>query len=88
MVYIKNFKLGGCRAFFLVQKNKNNVIIGNGDSMKIFLTAGTEDGRKLAEFLSSHGHNVTASVTTDYGKKILSSHEGINISDKKLKTMI
>lgn len=67
-----------------MQKNRNNVIIGNGDFMKIFLTAGTEDGRKLAEFLARHGYNVTASVTTDYGKKILSSHEGITISDKKL----
>ena len=52
--------------------------------MKIFLLAGTEDGRKLAEFLSSHGHNVTASVTTDYGKKILSSYEKITVNDKKL----
>ena len=52
--------------------------------MKIFLLAGTEDGRKLAEFLSSHGHNVTASVTTDYGRKILSGYKKINVNDKKL----
>lgn len=52
--------------------------------MKIFLTAGTEDGRKLAEFLARHGHEVTASVVSDYGKKILQQHDGIKISDKKL----
>lgn len=52
--------------------------------MKIFLTAGTEDGRKLAEFLTRHGHNVTASVVSDYGKKILQQYDGIKISDKSL----
>ena len=52
--------------------------------MKIFLLAGTEDGRKLAEFLANHGHSVTASVTTDYGKKLLSQYENIKINDKKL----
>lgn len=52
--------------------------------MKIFLTAGTEDGRKLAEFLSQHGHIVTASVVSEYGKKILEQYAEIKISDKKL----
>ncbi len=52
--------------------------------MKIFLIAGTEDGRKLAEFLSRHGHLVTASVVSEYGKKILEQYEKILISDKKL----
>lgn len=52
--------------------------------MKIFLTAGTEDGRKLAEFLTRHGHNITASVVSDYGKKILQQYDGIKISDKSL----
>lgn len=52
--------------------------------MKIFLTAGTEDGRKLAEFLKSHGYDVTASVVSDYGKKILQQYDGIKINDKKL----
>lgn len=52
--------------------------------MKIFLVAGTEDGRKLAEFLMRHGNFVTASVVSEYGKKILSQHEGITVSEKKL----
>ena len=52
--------------------------------MKIFLTAGTEDGRKLAEFLARQGHEVTASVVSDYGKKILQQYDGIKINDKKL----
>ena len=67
-----------------MQKFSNNVIIVKGDVMKIFLLAGTEDGRKLAKFLSSHGQFVTASVTTDYGKKILSQYDDIKINDKKL----
>ena len=52
--------------------------------MKIFLTAGTEDGRKLAEFLTQKGYDVTVSVVSDYGKKILQQYNGIKISDKKL----
>ena len=52
--------------------------------MKIFLTAGTEDGRKLAEFLARQGHDVTASVVSEYGKKILQQYDGIKINDKKL----
>ena len=67
-----------------MQKNKINDIISGGDFMKIFLTAGTEDGRKLAEFLTRHGHNVTASVVSEYGKKILEQYDGINVSEKKL----
>ncbi len=52
--------------------------------MKIFLIAGTEDGRKLAEFLFRHGHEITASVVSEYGKKILEQYDGIKINDKKL----
>ncbi len=52
--------------------------------MKIFLTAGTEDGRKLAEFLTQKGYDVTVSVVSDYGKKILQQYNGIKISEKKL----
>ena len=52
--------------------------------MKIFLMAGTEDGRKLAEFLSENGFEVTASVITDYGKKLLAQYEKISVNDKKL----
>lgn len=52
--------------------------------MKIFLIAGTEDGRQLAEFLLRHGHLITASVVSEYGRKILQQYEGIIISEKKL----
>ena len=44
---------------------------------KIFLIAGTEDGRKLAEFL-------TASVVSDYGRKLLESCAAVKINDKPL----
>ena len=67
-----------------MQKNKFNDIIGDGDFMKIFVTAGTADGRNLAEFLSQRGHFVTASVVSEYGKKILEHYYGIKISEKKL----
>ena len=51
--------------------------------MKIFVMAGTEDGRKLAEFLSGKGYEVTASVVSDYGRKILEQYD-FGINDKKL----
>ncbi len=52
--------------------------------MKIFVMAGTEDGRKLAEFLAAHGHEVTASVVSEYGRKILEGYDNIKINDRKL----
>ena len=52
--------------------------------MKIFLIAGTEDGRKLAKFLSDKNYKVTASVVSDYGRKILEQYKDIEINDKKL----
>ena len=52
--------------------------------MKIFVMAGTEDGRKLAEFLLNNGYEVTASVVSEYGKKLLEQYAGISINDKKL----
>ncbi len=52
--------------------------------MKIFLMAGTEDGRKLAEFLLNKGFEVTASVVSEYGKKLLEQYSGISINNKKL----
>ena len=52
--------------------------------MKIFLMAGTEDGRKLAEFLLSKGFEVTASVVSEYGKKLLEQYPNIKINDRKL----
>lgn len=52
--------------------------------IKIFLMAGTEDGRKLAEFLAENGFEVTASVVSEYGKKLLAQYENISVNDKKL----
>lgn len=51
---------------------------------KIFLIAGTEDGRKLAEFLLNHGFDITASVVSDYGRKLLETCAGVKINDKPL----
>ncbi|MBR4151336.1 MAG: precorrin-6A reductase [Selenomonadaceae bacterium] len=51
---------------------------------KIFLIAGTEDGRKLAEFLSEKSFDVTASVVSDYGRKLLETCARIKINDKPL----
>lgn len=51
---------------------------------KIFLLAGTEDGRKLAEFLHGRGFDVTASVVSDYGRKLLQTCADIQINDKPL----
>lgn len=51
---------------------------------KIFLIAGTEDGRKLAEFLSEKSFDVTASVVSDYGRKLLETCADIKINDKPL----
>ena len=51
---------------------------------KIFLIAGTQDGRKLAEILLSRGFEVTASVVSDYGRKLLETCAGIKINDKPL----
>ena len=52
--------------------------------MKIFLIAGTEDGRKLAKFLSEKNYKITASVVSDYGRKILEQYKNIEVNDKKL----
>ncbi len=51
---------------------------------KIFLIAGTQDGRELAEFLSQKNFDVTASVVSDYGRRLLESCAGIKINDKPL----
>ena len=51
---------------------------------KIFLIAGTQDGRKLAEYLSDKKFDVTASVVSDYGRKLLETCAGIKINDKPL----
>ena len=51
---------------------------------KIFLIAGTEDGRKLAAFLADKNFDVTASVVSDYGRKLLETCAGVKINDKPL----
>ena len=51
---------------------------------KIFLIAGTQDGRELAELLLNRGFDVTASVVSDYGRKLLSTCAEIKINDKPL----
>lgn len=51
---------------------------------KIFLIAGTQDGRKLAELLLGRNFDVTASVVSDYGRKLLETCTGIKINDKPL----
>lgn len=52
--------------------------------MKIFVVAGTEDGRELAEFLLERGHEVTASVVSEYGRKLLEQYDRIKIVARKL----
>ena len=52
--------------------------------MKIFVVAGTEDGRELAEFFLERGHEVTASVVSDYGRKLLEQYDRIKIIARKL----
>jgi len=49
---------------------------------KIFLVAGTEDGRALAEILSER-FDVTASVVSDYGRKLLTG-ESVKVNDRPL----
>lgn len=51
---------------------------------KIFLIAGTEDGRQLADYLHKRGFDVTASVVSDYGRKLLETCAGVKINDKPL----
>ena len=51
---------------------------------KIFLIAGTQDGRKLAEILLLKNFDVTASVVSDYGRKLLQNCARIKINDKPL----
>ena len=51
---------------------------------KVFLIAGTQDGRKLAELLLEKNFDVTASVVSDYGRKLLETCAGLKINDKPL----
>lgn len=52
--------------------------------MKIFVVAGTEDGRELAGFLLERGYEVTASVISEYGRKLLEQYAGIEVIEQKL----
>lgn len=51
---------------------------------KIFVVAGTQDGRELAGFLHENGYKVIASVVSKYGEELLKQYEGIEINDKPL----
>ncbi len=51
---------------------------------RIFVIAGTEDGRELAVFLLSKGFDVTASVVSNYGRELLERHVGLKINARKL----
>ncbi|MBQ7493336.1 MAG: precorrin-6A/cobalt-precorrin-6A reductase, partial [Selenomonadaceae bacterium] len=51
---------------------------------KIFLIAGTQDARRLAQLLLTKNFDVTASVVSDYGKKLLETCAGIKINEKML----
>ena len=51
---------------------------------KIFVVAGTEDGRELAGFLVAKGYDVTASVISSYGRQLLEYYEGLKINDRKM----
>ena len=51
---------------------------------KIFLIAGTQDGRELAQLLLERGFYVTASVVSDYGRKLLQTCAGLKVNDKPL----
>ena len=51
---------------------------------KIFVLAGTEDGRELTGFLLKNNFEVIASVVSDYGQSLLAKYEGLKINSKKL----
>ena len=50
----------------------------------IFVTAGTQDGRELAGALLQAGYEVTASVVSSYGEKLLKQYPRLIINDKPL----
>ena len=50
----------------------------------IFLTAGTQDGRQIAEKLLQHGYKVTASVVSDYGRILLSQEDNLTVIERML----
>ena len=50
----------------------------------IFVAAGTQDGRELAGTLLQAGYDVTASVVSSYGEKLLKQYPRLIINDKPL----
>ena len=50
----------------------------------IFVAAGTQDGRELAGVLLQAGYDVTASVVSSYGEKLLKQYPRLKINDKPL----
>lgn len=50
----------------------------------ILVIAGTQDGRELAGFLLNKGYQVTASVISQYGRKLAEQYPGIKVNDKML----
>lgn len=51
---------------------------------KICVFAGTTEGRKLVEFLSSQPVAVTACVATEYGETLLTPSENLTVSAHRL----
>lgn len=51
---------------------------------KIFVAAGTQDGRELAGYLLAQGYEVVASVISKYGESLLQQYQGIEINQQAL----
>ena len=51
---------------------------------RVFVAAGTKDGRELAGYILQQGYQVTASVVSSYGKSLLKSYQGIQVSCEPL----
>lgn len=51
---------------------------------RIFIAAGTQDGRELAGYLLEHGFSVTASVVSKYGESLLQKYHGIVVNCEPL----
>ena len=47
---------------------------------RVFVAAGTKDGRELAGYILQQGYQVTASVVSSYGESLLNSYQGIQVS--------
>ncbi|MGM9539114.1 precorrin-6A reductase [Anaerovibrio sp.] len=51
---------------------------------RIFVAAGTQDGRELAGYILQRGYQVTASVVSSYGESLLRSYQGLQVSCEAL----